>query len=143
MKEKKRSTGINSLRWKATVAILLIGVLVIGVVLLLLRTPLKLHYDQSTNELIISAGPFYTLEGHQEYVLSDDDILIYISASDSECRFHCIPGGTATQKLIISYSDIMGKYSEVVFEVERIGGLDLFRVTQKGGPISYQFLCSV
>lgn len=130
----------NTILFKGLMASLL-AIIIIGIVLML-RKPVKISYAKDTKELIVSSGLFYTLDNHREYVLAIDKVLAPVSDSDSEYRFRCIPGSTAIQQLTVFYHDFTGKEGNAVFEVERVGGLDLFRVTQLNGSIYCQFLCS-
>lgn len=76
------------------------------------RCPLEISYAPETDEIIISPGPFYALDGHKEGEIIPDTprgdayggILRSVSDSDSEYRFQIIRH-SCTQYLTVYYHD--------------------------------------
>lgn len=124
----------------AIVALLLIIGLIVGLCanhLLHNRKPIEMNYSDETQELIITSGPFYTLDGHTEetYTLLPESfhykrVLQLSSDSDAEYRFQVVKC-SSVQYLTIYYHDYNGQEGYVKFTVLYDDSQTMLRVAEE------------
>lgn len=110
----------------AVVALLLIIGLIAGLCannFLHNRKPIEMNYSDETQELIITAGPLYALDGHTEETYTilyknfhHKRVLQLSSESDAEYRFQVVKC-SGVQYLTIYYHDYNGQEGYVKFKV--------------------------
>lgn len=137
----------------AVVALLLIIGLIAGLCannFLHNRKPIEMNYLDETRELIITAGPLYTLDGHTEetYTLLPENfhykrVLQLSSDSDAEYRFQVVKC-RSVQYLTIYYHDYNGQEGYVKFKVRYADGderLDVEEEKPELYGLCWYFIC--
>lgn len=114
------------------------------------HVPIKAYYDQGNQELVITPGFLYTLEGysfgydpwHIKYPVREETLLPLSAQTDREYRFQGVPGtSNAGMDIMITYRDILtGKRSETWIHTNRWNSETRIVVSGDSGDRSFMIV---